>query len=45
MEIWPTVAYHFAVVLTRYRLTLEACFRRLDTLLDELKAQEQQTQI
>jgi hypothetical protein len=44
MAMWSTAAYYYAMVLTRYRLKLEACFRRLDALLEELKASEQQTQ-
>jgi hypothetical protein len=42
--MWPAVAYHYAMILTRYRIALDRCFRRLDALLEELKASEQQTQ-
>ena len=44
MAMWPSTAYFYAVLITRYRLALEACFRRLDALLEELKAAEQRTQ-
>ncbi len=42
MAIWPSTAYYYAVLISRYRMALEACFRRLDALLEELKAAEQQ---
>jgi hypothetical protein len=42
VAIWPSIAYQHAVLVTSYRLKFEARFRRLDSLLAELKASEQQ---
>jgi hypothetical protein len=42
MAMWPLSAYYYASVITRYRLMLEVCFRRLDVLLEELKASQQE---
>jgi hypothetical protein len=38
MAAWPLIAYYYATLITRCRLRFEACFRRLDALLTELKA-------
>jgi hypothetical protein len=40
--MWPLGAYYYATAISRYRLALETCFRRLDLLLEELKASQQE---
>ncbi|MGE0056960.1 MAG: hypothetical protein AB7T32_03130 [Dehalococcoidia bacterium] len=41
MAMWPSTACAYAMLISRYRAAFEACFRRIDALLEELKAAEQ----